>query len=226
MLFVLVESRRSLRRSLGVTLCSIAVHGALVASISGGGTPVARQAPGETVLPPFIYPPSELTPVATSEPRGSMHGEVRLPGSPSFEPTEITDAPGVPIAPPPITFGGLSAGSSCGPSDTFGTAPDRPDTYFESMVDVSARALPGNRAPTYPHQLRELGVEGAVLAQFVIDTTGRVDSTTIRSLGATHPLFDRSVRDALVDMRFTPAESGGRTVRLLVRQSFVFRLER
>ncbi|HJR40769.1 MAG TPA: energy transducer TonB [Gemmatimonadaceae bacterium] len=226
MLFVLVESRRARQRSLGVTLCSIAVHAALVGSISGVGTPMAREAPGERVLPPFIYPPSEFTPVATSEPRGTVHGEERLPGAPSFELTEITDPPGVPIASPPIAFGGTSDGSCCAPSGTFGSAPDRPGTYFESMVDVSARALPENRAPTYPHQLREAGVEGAVLAEFVIDTTGRVDSTTIRSLVATHPLFERSVRNALVNMRFTPAESGGRAVRLLVRQSFVFRVKR
>ena len=43
-------------------------------------------------------------------------------------------------------------------------------------------------------------------------------------LDSAHPLFERAVRDALGAMRFVPAQAGGRRVRQLVEQSFLFTL--
>jgi protein TonB len=91
-------------------------------------------------------------------------------------------------------------------------------------VDQSAARSEGSAAPIYPPELIQQGVEGAVLTNFVIDTTGRADSTTIEVLQASHPLFVVSVRAAIPGMRFSPASVQGRRVRQIVEQRFQFRL--
>jgi protein TonB len=84
--------------------------------------------------------------------------------------------------------------------------------------------LPGSPSPIYPEALRSAGMEGRVVAEFVIDTMGRAELATFRAVESAHKLFTRAVRDALVRMRFAPAEAHGRLVRVLVRQDFVFEL--
>ena len=55
-----------------------------------------------------------------------------------------------------------------------GTAPVNTDQpYFEFQVEKQVAADPGHRQPRYPDMLRSANVEGEVLAQFVVDTTGR-----------------------------------------------------
>jgi protein TonB len=63
-----------------------------------------------------------------------------------------------------------------------------------------------------------------VEAQFVVDTTGRVDLGTVKILRSSHPAFRTSVEVALAGMLFRPAWRGFRRVRQLVEQRFAFRL--
>ena len=65
-------------------------------------------------------------------------------------------------------------------------------------------------------------VEGEVLAQFVVDTTGRAEPNSLKVLKSSHDLFVQSVKNALPQMRFIPAEVGGRKVKQLVQQPFTF----
>jgi len=65
-----------------------------------------------------------------------------------------------------------------------------------------------------------------VLAQFVVDTLGRVEVASFRVLRSSHALFEQAVRSSLPNMRFLPAEVGGRRVKQLVQQPFVFNLAR
>jgi TonB family protein len=98
-------------------------------------------------------------------------------------------------------------------------------TYFEFQVDKQAVAYPDNPAPRYPQMLRTAGVEGAVLAQFVVDTAGHPMLDTFKVLKSTHDLFTQAVRDALPTLRFSPAEIGGRKVRQLVQMPFPFTIK-
>lgn len=99
----------------------------------------------------------------------------------------------------------------------------RPDTIFSVLeVDSAVVRFEGSAAPAYPPNLLALGTEGVVYAQFVVDTTGMVDTTSIRVLSSAHPEFERSVRTALPKMRFHPAKRGARKVRQLVEQHFRF----
>lgn len=98
--------------------------------------------------------------------------------------------------------------------------------YFDFQVEEPAQPTKESGAPRYPSILRTAGVEGEVLAQFVVGTDGRVEMESFKVVRTSHALFEQSVRDALASMRFTPAKVGGKAVRQLVQQPFVFQLAR
>lgn len=93
-----------------------------------------------------------------------------------------------------------------------------------SEVDRPAMITPDSPQPIYPESLRVKKVEGAFTAQFIVDTTGRIEVTSFQLVKRGHPLFVQSVRDALPLMRFIPAEVAGVKVRQWVERSFVFSL--
>jgi periplasmic protein TonB len=105
-------------------------------------------------------------------------------------------------------------------------APATDQTYFEFQVEKQVAPAPGNPGPRYPDMLRSANVEGEVLVQFVVDTTGKVEMGTFKVLKSSHDLFTNSVRQALSGMRFYAAEIGGRKVKQLVQQPFNFTLTR
>jgi TonB family protein len=96
--------------------------------------------------------------------------------------------------------------------------------YFEYQVEQPVMAVPGSPAPRYPDILKKAGVSGEVIASFVVDTTGKADVNSLKVLRSSHELFMNSVATALQDMRFTPALVGGRKVKQLVMQPFVFQI--
>ncbi|MEW5918609.1 MAG: energy transducer TonB [Gemmatimonadota bacterium] len=98
--------------------------------------------------------------------------------------------------------------------------------YFEFQVEKPVVQAPGSPTPRYPDILRQAGVEGEVLAQFVVDTTGRAEAGSYKVLKSSHDLFAQAVRSALPGMRFIPAEVGGRKVKQLVQQPFAFAIAR
>lgn len=234
MLATLVESRRSRDRSVGGTAVSVVVHAVLIGVITAVSV---RANPAPTrdaeVIDTIYFPQAE--PDSPEQPSGAER-PVTKPTEPAAElpdvdvPDEIL--PGIPaeIATPvpieAITFGGSARDGDPGDRGTGdpGSSGDG-QAFFEWMVDVPAAGRRGNPAPIYPRALRESNVEGTVLAQFVIGIDGRADMRTFRALTASHALFEAAVRDAVSRMRFTPAESGGRKVRVLVQQSFAFKLE-
>jgi TonB family protein len=129
-----------------------------------------------------------------------------------------------------IALGVLAFACSLQSDTSTGPKPARPQrvtdnqSYFEFQVEKTAELAPGNSAPRYPDMLRSANVEGAVLAQFVVDTTGRVDMSTVKVLKTTHDLFTNSVKLALSDIKFSPALVGGRKVKQLVQMTFPFSL--
>lgn len=101
---------------------------------------------------------------------------------------------------------------------------DMDSVYFPDEVDNPAAYDPRSAAPAYPDSLQSAGIEGSVVTQFIVDTTGRAADSSLVIIGATHPRFTQSVRDALPRMLFRPAEISGVKIRQLVQQTFSFRL--
>jgi TonB family protein len=61
----------------------------------------------------------------------------------------------------------------------------------------------------YPEQLRDRIDGDVVVVQFVVDTTGRPDATTLQVVRSPHELLTAMVRDAVPRLQFEPASSGG-----------------
>lgn len=123
-------------------------------------------------------------------------------------------------------FSGKGVAGGIGKGVVGGTGPVGEQTYFEFQVEKQVAPAPGNPGPRYPDMLRSANVEGEVLVQFVVDTTGRVEMNSFKVLKSSHDLFTNAVRQALSTMRFYPAEIGGRRVKQLVQQPFNFTLTR
>jgi hypothetical protein len=100
------------------------------------------------------------------------------------------------------------------------------DTVLSVLeVDSAAVRDPNSAAPAYPVAMLKQNVQGSVFTQYVVDTTGVADTSSLKILSATHNDFALSVRAALPHMRFTPARLGSRKVRQLVEQEFTFRIQ-
>src|SRR5206468_10281888 len=113
------------------------------------------------------------------------------------------------------TAGGIAKGVVGGTPQPVSDQP-----YFEFQVEKQVAVTPDNPRPRYPDMLRSSNVEGEVLAQFVVDTTGRAVMSEFKVLKSTHDMFTNSVRAVLPQMKFYPAEVGGRKVKQLVQMPF------
>lgn len=159
--------------------------------------------------------------------------------APDRRPSDIREMRIPIMAPPGIPEGAdqpprsSAPGRETAPSTTLqaGLAPPgrtsvRIDSVFSAIaVDSEVVRFP-SAAPIYPQDLLEQGFEGSVDAEFVVDTTGRVDLGTIKVLESADSAFSRSVETALAGALFRPAWRNLQKVRQLVRQRFTFRIYR
>jgi TonB family protein len=173
---------------------------------------------------PLVYNP----PPPVNQPGVRWHGhemcQCIAPLAPNVVPPTI---PGIDIslAPPSTDIGTRVIDKWDGISHEHGSSGEQtPGVLSANVVEVQVAPYPGAPTPRYPEALRAAGIEGAVTLEFVVDTTGRVEGGSVRVLSSAADAFVVSVRDALAGTRYHPALVGGRRVRQLVRQGFVFSL--
>ena len=238
MLSVLLESRATPSRHLGGTVVSALTHGAVIAAVVALSLPTrdsSRRAPEIRSTPVHYLRPSE--PPIDADRRLSQqpnHTDGSPPRHalptidvPTITPTRI---PPIDLAQPILTSDQVLIGHGSRPlpgSGDAGIPMDAADGVNDaSAVDRAPRILGRAPEPRYPATLRSAGIEGRVLAEFVVDTLGRAELTTLRFPELANPLFGAAVRDALGRYRFQPGEVAGRKVRTQVAVPFEFRLER
>lgn len=101
------------------------------------------------------------------------------------------------------------------------------DTVFTiAQVDSAVTVDPTSAAPVYPPALQKLGVEGSVMVRYVVDSLGHADLSTLQIIRSSRIEFAIAVREALPNMRFTPARMGTKAVPQLVEQPFNFRIQK
>ena len=104
-------------------------------------------------------------------------------------------------------------------------APAPGDAIAESAAEQRPQAVPGScLPPTYPVQMRAARIEGRVVLQFVVDTTGHIEANSIIILQSTHQLFEAAARRALLTCRYRPGRFGGRPARVRVETPYNFRI--
>jgi TonB family protein len=75
----------------------------------------------------------------------------------------------------------------------------------------------------YPDALRKNNIAGSVLVQFVVDTLGRPEMSTVKVLKSSDELFTREVLSVIPSMEFTSAEADGHKVKQFVQMPFDFK---
>jgi len=124
-------------------------------------------------------------------------------------------------------FGAVNTGALVNASAMWAlTHPGKNGAYGQDVVERIAWPHRDNPRPRYPSDLQRAGIEGTLLVEFVVDSTGRVDEKTLSFPNNAQPGFLRSVRDALLRSRYFPAELAGMRVRQLVQQQFSFVIAR
>jgi protein TonB len=79
---------------------------------------------------------------------------------------------------------------------------------------------------SFPPPLFAARLPGVVVAEFVVDSVGRVEDGTLGIVSSTAPWFTDAVRVALETASYVPAMKDGRPVRQLVQQRFQFDIDR
>lgn len=87
-----------------------------------------------------------------------------------------------------------------------------------------AVAKRGNPPPRYPEIASQAKVKGDVLVQFVVDTSGAPDISTVKVLRANYQDFVLEVVKVLPQYRFEPATVDGCRVKMWVQLPFEFNL--
>src|SRR5688500_12301155 len=229
----LLESKPKKEKRGGGTVASVVLHSVLIAAAvyATANAAIENEKPRQEKID-FVETPKEEPPPPKDEPPPPPPDVVAAPPPPKgFQvltaPVEIPDViPEIDLSKKVTdeadfsgkgTAGGVAKGVEGGKAVV---QTDQP--YFEFQVEKPVVPAPGSTSPRYPDMLRQAGVEGEVLAQFVVDTTGRAEAGSLKILKQSHDLFVQSVRNALPNMRFIPAEVGGRKVKQLVQQPFTF----
>ena len=111
-------------------------------------------------------------------------------------------------------------------SGVVGAGPiDQTQTYLEAVVDERPERISGPQ-PRYPEMLRQAGVEGVVLLEFVIDTSGRVVEESVKILQATNRAFETPAKNVITRSLYRPGRVRGVPVPVLVQQQIGFSIQR
>jgi protein TonB len=227
---VLMESRSARTRRPRSTLASAVIHGAIIAA----AVVLTRPNPGRAVDGP---PSTTVVYVPTTEPRvdrSTEHPSSRTRGNagaltvtvPNFKATTLPPID-LALAMPQANDLAAPPGDELRTSASFdGPGLQHPDGVIdEHLVDRAPRVIGRAPEPRYPAPLRESGIEGRVVAEFVVDTLGRAELQGLK-LDASQALFAEAVRAVLPRYRFTPGEASGGKVRTRVQLPFDFALRR
>jgi protein TonB len=250
MFATLLESRRVVRWPIGNGALSVIAHAAMVTTAVTLSSVASRAENGETAPSAPIERITYATVEAPDPGRGAgprVARRVRRVAPPAEVPVELPPVPDLPeeLSAEALTallehdFAAIDADLErlVSRTDEFerfgdeGLARRRLEALARHVAgtpwhatDVERMAVPfdDNPRPRYPFSLLSMGVEGNVVVQFVVDSTGKAEMKSLRIVRSTHELFTRAVRAVLPRLRFLPAEVGGNKVDVLVEQPFQF----
>jgi TonB family protein len=223
MRLTLLESERSFLHTAEYGALSIAAHIGVVWIALATTTSTFRLPTTEREVRAMLLLPPD--PVDASV----RQAEIRLPGRPGSGLDEASQLPdkgeGQRLVAAASRARHRGERSGARTDQPFGPAPFLEERVYSALqVDQMVERYESSAVPVYPPELSARGVEGKVDATYVVDASGRVDTTTINVMQSDHPRFTESVRTALGEARFRPAQRGGKTVRQLVQQRFRFKL--
>ena len=99
------------------------------------------------------------------------------------------------------------------------------DLEIEAVVDEKPERI-NTLTPDYPDLLRQAGIEGTVVVEVIIDTTGNAEPSSLRIVQSTNKAFEMSARDAVLKSKYRPGRVRGQAVRVLVQVPISFSIRR
>lgn len=153
---------------------------------------------------------------------------------PNAKPVSVQDFSGVGVA------GGVASGVEGGEARNAAKDPPKGDDDASkassgpvdvAVVEERPKLQNGDEVQRllqrfYPPLLRDAGVTGQAVLQFVIDTDGRVESSTVEVVSATNPEFGDASIKAAERFRFRPAKIAGRNVRVSITMPISWTLDK
>ena len=216
----LIESKRKTdkKRFLGVGFVSLTIHAALIAAAiiatvkAGQSDTRVRTDTALVFLEQQQQKPPEQQPVQLDIPLKGFQTVVA--------PTQIpTDIPPINLQekfdPKDYSGSGVEGGVANGMVPTG-------DVYAENLVEEKPSVLSGQ--VVYPELLRQANITGRVTVQAIVDTTGRVEPTSVKVLQSSNPAFDQAARSYVLKALWRPARVHGRAVRVLISLPIEFKL--
>ncbi len=215
---------------------SIAIHGLVIGIALGASLWFVEDVP-EPPIPVTFYaaappppPPPPAAPKAAPKP-----AEVQKPIP--VKPTEMTAPTVIPekipqplAAPEPEApagegvEGGVEGGVPGGVVGGVvgGTGPGTGDEPLRVGGEVKAPVLLQKIEPGYPEAARKARMEGVVILEAIITTSGSVED--VKVLKSVNPLLDASGVRAVQQWRYRPATLNGRAVRVYLTVTVTFNL--
>jgi TonB family protein len=195
------------------SILSVTAHVAVGAAVLVGRARTVRSDPAR---------PREISIVMA--PSNPIHGTDGNGGSTAPEPIHVVP-PDLNSLPAPIAIAnGVLKGLSPAFSPNLGFGNCETTTATDGLAEEHAEILSGP-LPVYPELLRQAGVQGRVVLEATVDTTGRVVAPSILVILVTNPGFVAAARRALLATVFRPAMVGGKPVRMRVRIPYEFAIQ-
>ena len=234
MLQQLIESRPVATRRRGGSLASVMIHAAIIAL----AVIATRAEKGGARATKSVVPPLTYITVPASVPRGaSQPARSRTSASTAPSPVLTVNTPWrMPVGFPTVDItipvsggdpfsGVVTSGIAPVPGASGGGGIGIPGGVVDAARVDRQPSVRGRAAtPAYPELMRRSGVEGEVIAQFVVDTLGNLERGSVTIVSSPHAMFSDAVRAVLPAIHFAPGEVASRPVRTLVRMPFVFSL--
>jgi periplasmic protein TonB len=218
----LIESKRKTdkKRLLGVGFVSVAIHtvligAAIIATVKAGQSDTKVHADTAMV---FLeqqqqQKPPEQQPVQLDVPLKGFQTVIA--------PTEIpTNIPPINLTEHFNVKDYSGSGVEGGVAD--GVVPTG-EVFSESLVEEKPSVLSAPQPP-YPELLKQAGIQGRVLIQAIIDTSGRAEPSSVRILQSPNAAFDAGSRNWVLHAQFRPARVHGRAVRVLIQVPLDYRI--
>ena len=215
MILTLIESRRktSSRRLFGVGFASLAIHTAIIAGVvyatlhaAPSDDHVRMDTTVVLLAPQEQQKPAEPPPVQLVD---ALKG-FQTVAVPAQIPTDIT-----PIDlqqrfdPKDYSGSGIEGGRANG------IVVDGSEVYAEAIVEERPELLSAP-PPVYPALLKHAGIQGRVILRAIVDTTGRVEPTSVRIIKSPSAAFNQPTKDWVLKALFRPARLHGRGVRVFI----------
>ena len=227
----LIESNHRRRTSIGQQVVSLVVHVGIIfgaVKATQGAAEAIKEIKVDTTMvflkppetPPPPPPPQDVVVSANPPPQG-----FQVISPPENIPTEI---PPVNLNehfdPKDFTGKGVEGGIASGVVG--GTGPViEGQVFLAAEVDETPQVENAVACqPKFPAVMQSAGIPGKVIMQFVVNTDGKIDPSTLKIVSSTHKAFEDPAKDALGRCTFKPGKSRGQPVRVLVQQAMSFKL--